>query len=484
MSLTEYGQTETEGDVTSMDVVAGEYLVTGMATGKIEVKRYFTTVTSDEAQTQPSPSCSLHGVPCREGREPPLPSLQHNTSISAAAIIREIPITPRPSRCSPDTSCPGGGAVPATCPEGAFAAAWMDGRICVCRIQCYPSGDEQGGETQVDWQATQCFHTRYSFYRLDYFPCQHAATAPWWGDVDSSRICLHDYTHDLASLRSDSHVITDVVLPIDVPEDCSEGGDVEEATAVSTYTPYIVATSLTGHSIFVSLLSSDFSQVYEPHHIALPFDDGSDSNRQVLAFDSCHAFECSLSAGVCAGTPNGRMFALNMPSLSLLIDPGVLAGRFRHIAASMHPDAPMSPSSVGDTYCTPAVSRAETIVSLRDDSAASPPICRTRSRSRSHSLDSILSLEEAEEAMLGAASSMTTARPSLEPSAGGEGPGESTVDCLVYLSSKGEIHVVYDVDKQLSNIGPPILSSIPLEGSMVECADNIAKAWTYAKVGQ
>lgn len=287
-------------------------------------------------------SISLARVSCKVGAEPPLPTMSSGSSNGASAAF--VKALPSHSQQTHDKQGEGSGDAIRGNILGSFAVVWMDGRISICHITSRQRDTHLGEsslKTNVTWETMQCFHTKYVFHSIEYYISTHHWQAPKGAEtgpfVESERSIVPNHSHLSNGFIAPSAVdmqSKDFVLQTPVSEDSvamaatglSEAdradesstpasphsrpshlrrshsrGCVGEAINCDKTIPYIVATSLTGHSIFVSLVASDFNLDSVDSKTCNCFDGNQGSSRQMLAFDSCHTFESSLCVGMCQG---------------------------------------------------------------------------------------------------------------------------------------------------------------------------------------
>ena len=117
-----------------------------------------TTQTSKLELRVSQKSFILNLIPVHPGQQPPLPHLSSH-EVMSNAVVRGSSIRDN----STDTS------------SSYFAAAWADGRICICAIQNEPSerGDDESTDSSQEnnpafWKVLHCVHTGMSLFRLQF----------------------------------------------------------------------------------------------------------------------------------------------------------------------------------------------------------------------------------------------------------------------------------------------------------------------------
>mmetsp|Transcript_12315 Transcript_12315/g.18667 ORF Transcript_12315/g.18667 Transcript_12315/m.18667 type:complete len:578 (-) Transcript_12315:50-1783(-) len=219
------------GAVKSMDVLEGGHLIVGSTSGGVSVVACLSlppASDSVDSSAESVPNLSFRLVEVRPGRAPPFPSAEC-ASFTGAAVVR----TGR-----------------ALGPHG-FAVAWLDGRICICRIVTAVLAGSESGRGGSEWEVVQCFHTRFALFRLGFLIPSVSFSTAAGGGVSQ--------------------------------EEGMEKGEVEiqeEELFEKKYYPtgsFLVAASHSGHTLIISL---------DEH--------GSSNSSRVFLFDSRHSFQSTI----------------------------------------------------------------------------------------------------------------------------------------------------------------------------------------------
>jgi hypothetical protein len=320
-------------------------------------------VTSVGVRAGQEEDLSLCSVPCRVGGEPPLAAMLGSCANGAsAAFVKALPSHSSRARGSRGDGGAGQGEIEGSFAvvwtDGRICLCHI-----TSRYRDIDFGVPHQQSRMIEWETVQCFHTKYVFHSISYYLSANQWEGPERvdADADSPREAAphdgghqHSHEHDSSSAvmspveqgggaeavtsepvedvsaalpspvtltyaavlvadtadsgggarNDDAHTSTSaaetVPTRVPLPKRARSMSCIGQSTSSDNNTPYIIATSLTGHSIFVSLLASDFNLDSAGSKPCSCFDRTHDS-RQMLAFDSCHAFESSLCAGICQG---------------------------------------------------------------------------------------------------------------------------------------------------------------------------------------
>lgn len=260
-----------------------------------------------------------------------------------------------------------------------FAVAWTDGRICICNITklpIYESGSTPASApgSEYEWNVIKSFHTQYSFFQLNLLRFKNLnpiiETTNRETETSLSNI---ESNGDLENFWQSVHG--------DNEEDTTLG---ESGLATSMSDLFLVVSSHTGHTIFISLIPSDFGEEIISSSTTSPFI----NQRKLYCYDSRH-------------------------SLHSQVVKFSLIGRINHITNSpsnTSPSTDLSNSTNGSIE-----SQSDTRV-------------------------------------------------------------EYTY-CLLYVTARGECWIVKDIEKELSQCGPPIIPHIQFTTSDIEKANRIVRMW-------
>jgi hypothetical protein len=343
------------GPIHSLGALSSRFLISGSQSGKIDVVSLWKETSPNEGNE----TFEATSVPARPGFLPPLPNARSSfSSIGPASIIRGL------ARYHPTNQ--------SLC---MFAAGWVDGRICIFNILRIPEGTATPSASKSplppnscwEWSVVQSFHTRYSLFRLDYVrlksPYQLASLLPRNSTVD-----------DLSSQDQQQGQGQGQGQDLDSNWQ-SVHGDLEDEEVnyqQAREEGYLIASSHTGHTVIINLLSSDFGESSATS--------GEDQrSRRLFSFDSRHALHGEVV----------RYTAI---------------GRLSHVRPQ-----PTQPAAV---------------------SASSP-----------------------------------------QPSS----------LSLVYLTGRGDIWIVSDIEVELSLLGPPTIPSLCFSSAEIEKANRVVRMWNIIK---
>lgn len=272
------------GRIHSIGALSSRFLIAGSSTGSVDVISLWKDNDSQEIED----TFEATSIPVRVGCQPPLPNADGlSASIGPVTIIRGL------SRYNPTNQ--------STC---MFALAWVDGRICICNLAKNPKSNLSESEPSHlglslplnyswDWRVIQTFHTKYSLFRLDYVRFKSA--------IDQPKSSVQSTTVD--DLSYSEHKYQDLELNWQ-----SVHGDIEEEETSDHQAceeAYIVASSHTGHTLFITVLPSDLGEstsAADDHQI-----------RKIFSFDSRHSLHGEIVRYIAIGRLNHISPAQNCP---------------------------------------------------------------------------------------------------------------------------------------------------------------------------
>jgi hypothetical protein len=330
-------------------MLSSRFLISGSLTGSLDVIYLWKELVPNNDDSLVATSVCV-----RNGYQPPLPNARSSSaSIGPATIIRGL------SRYHPTNQF--------LC---MFAVGWIDGRICICNVAKVPEEASvhiplsQRSTLPVnlswEWSVLQTFHTQFSFFRLDY--TRFTAL--------SRHMCAQSPSPPKAMPGDD---LTSADIQEADTNWQSVHGEVEEEEVnyeEAQEEGYIIASSHTGHTVFINLLSSDFGEGAGGN--------GGSRLRRLYSFDSRHSLH------------NGIVRYIAIARLNHITD-----------VAAPEPSSPSSPSS----------------------------------------------------------SSLS----------------------LVYLTGRGDIWIVNNIEEELSLLGPPTIPSIQFTTSEIEKANRLVRIWNIIR---
>ncbi len=210
---------------------------------------------------------NITAVSVRESAQPPLPS----STSGPAVIVRSTTLSFN---------------------HHIFAVAWTDGRICVCHVSRITSSVLNSPpysllprNSSFEWGALTCLPTQYSIFRLEFIRMSSLSVCDKMNEpfekIDQER----EFNEKDNGMRAnDSSDNLDNYWK-SVHGDGDEEGEreIENSEKCDLSEIFLIASSHTGHTLFISLVGGETGALDEEHQIS------QSTERKIFSFDSRHA---------------------------------------------------------------------------------------------------------------------------------------------------------------------------------------------------
>ena len=160
-----------------------------------------------------------------------------------------------------------------------FAVAWTDGRICVCNIAKSVSNNNHDNHDndpnlveQYEWSVVHSFHTKYSFFQLNLLRFKNLNPIVEHSNRETeTSLSNFESSDNLEAYWQSVHGDNDDDPP-----------STESAILASMADLFLVASSHSGHTLFISLIPTDFGEDITTT-VTPPYE------RKIYSYDSRHA---------------------------------------------------------------------------------------------------------------------------------------------------------------------------------------------------